>query len=72
MTTHNGAGIATGGRRLNQLAATVIGAVLVLVGLAGFFVSGSHDPVGEEGGQLLGLFQVNVAHNVVHLAVGAC
>jgi hypothetical protein len=27
--------------------------------------------VGSEGGELLGLFQVNVLHNVVHIAVGA-
>ena len=27
--------------------------------------------IGQDGGKLLGLFQVNVAHNLVHLALGA-
>jgi hypothetical protein len=59
------------GRRINTLVAFVFGAVFVLVGLAGFVVSGGHHAIGQDGGRLLGLFQVNVAHNLVHLAVGA-
>jgi hypothetical protein len=34
-------------------------------------VSGGHSLAGHTGGSLLGLFQVNGLHNVVHLAVGA-
>lgn len=71
MTVRDRAGTTAGGVRLNQLTAAVIGGVLALVGLAGFFVSGDHDAVGQDGGELLGLFQVNVLHNLVHLAVGA-
>ncbi|MGH3683337.1 MAG: DUF4383 domain-containing protein [Natronosporangium sp.] len=71
MTVRDRAGTTAGGVRLNQLTAAVIGAVLVLVGLAGFFVSSDHDAIGQDGGELLGLFQVNVLHNLVHLAVGA-
>lgn len=59
------------GRRLNSLVAYLFGAVFVLVGLSGFVVSGGHHAVGTDGGDLLGVFQVNVLHNVVHLAVGA-
>jgi hypothetical protein len=59
------------GRRLNTLVAFLFGAVFVLVGLAGFFVTGGHHVAGQDGGKLLGLFQVNVVHNLVHLAVGA-
>lgn len=70
MATRTSPGVASG-RSLNGLAALVFGTVFVLIGLAGFFVSGGHHPVGAEGGDLLGLFQVNVAHNLVHLAVGA-
>ncbi len=58
-------------RRLNTPVAFVFGAVFVLVGLAGFVVSGGHHAIGQDGGKLLGLFQVNVVHNLVHLAVGA-
>ena len=59
------------GRRLNTLVAFVFGAVFVVVGLLGFTVSGGHHVAGREGGDLLGLFQVNVLHNLVHLAAGA-
>jgi hypothetical protein len=70
MATNSIAGTTTG-RRLNTLVAFAFGAVFVLVGLAGFFVTGGHHVVGQDGGKLLGLFQVNVVHNLVHLAVGA-
>jgi hypothetical protein len=70
MATRDMAGVRTGGR-LNSLVAGAVGAVFVVVGLLGFTVSGGHDVVGHEGGQLVGLFQVNTLHNIVHLAVGA-
>ena len=70
MTTHSSAGTLAG-RRLNSLVAGAFGAVFVIVGLLGFTVSGGHDAAGHTGGQLLGLFQVNVLHNLVHMAVGA-
>lgn len=69
MATQNLAGVRTG--RLNMLVSGVVGAVFVVVGLLGFTVSGGHDLAGHTGGQLLGLFEVNTLHNVVHLAVGA-
>jgi hypothetical protein len=56
---------------LNSIVAFAFGAVFVLVGVAGFTVSGGHAAAGHEGGDLLGVFQVNALHNVVHLAVGA-
>lgn len=70
MVSHSQAGVFAG-RHLNSLVAFAFGAVFVLVGLSGFFVSGGHHAVGAEGGELLGLFQVNLLHNVVHLVVGA-
>jgi hypothetical protein len=70
MASHSQAGMLAG-RRINSLVAGVFGAVFVVVGLLGFTVSGGHSAAGHDGGQLLGLFQVNVLHNVVHLAVGA-
>jgi hypothetical protein len=56
---------------LNSIVAFGFGAIFVLVGMAGFTVSGGHSTAGHEGGDLLGIFQVNALHNVVHLAVGA-
>jgi hypothetical protein len=69
MATNSMTGTVPG--RLNILVAFLFGAVFVVVGLAGFFVTGGHHAVGQDGGALLGLFQVNLAHNLVHLAVGA-
>ena len=46
---------------INRTWAKIIGIVLLLVGIAGFFAPG---------GMLLG-FQVNMLHNVVHLITGA-
>jgi hypothetical protein len=63
-------GVRAGGR-LNTLAAGAVGAVFIVVGLLGFTVSGGHSLAGHTGGQLLGLFQVNSLHNLVHIAVGA-
>lgn len=51
---------ATSGKSPTQLFALVFGAVYILVGLIGFV----NDPV-------LGIFNVNALHNVVHLAIGA-
>lgn len=48
----------------NRLVAQILGAVLVLVGLLGF-VMGAGDY------KLLGIFGVNMLHNVVHLLSGA-
>ena len=47
------------------IAAKVFGAVLILVGLLGFVPSAAPND------HLLGLFHINVAHNVVHLITGA-
>ncbi len=74
---HGGAGdryaddAGRGGRTPAQWFNYVTGAVLVLVGLAGFAVSSSFSTGdGVAGGSLLG-FEVNGWHNLVHLATGA-
>ncbi len=59
----------TGTRSLNQTLALVFGAVYALVGLAGFFVSSDVPFFGKQGDSLLG-FDVNGAHNIVHLLIG--
>ncbi len=50
----------TAGKTPTQTFALVFGAVYLLVGLLGFV----NDPI-------LGIFDVNVLHNIVHLGVGA-
>jgi len=54
-----------------QLFAYVFGAVLLLVGIIGFFVDSSFDTgTAVHGDKLLGIFEVNGIHNIVHIASG--
>ncbi|MBX6754104.1 DUF4383 domain-containing protein [Thermorudis peleae] len=50
-------------RDLARLFALVIGIVFLLVGVLGFLLNPS-------GGELLGIFAVNVVHNLIHVVVG--
>jgi hypothetical protein len=65
-----------GARRAVQIAALLFGIVFLLVGVAGF-VPGLTSGMGslmlmghDSGALLLGVFQVSVLHNVVHLLFG--
>jgi hypothetical protein len=59
-----------------QKVALVVGIVFLLVGIAGFIpgVTSQYEDLGFAGddsmGMLLGLFQVSVLHNIVHLLFG--
>ena len=55
----------------NRLLGTVFGAVYILVGLLGFTVTNGVGFFATEGGLLLGLFEVNIFHNVAHILIGA-
>lgn len=52
-----------------QYLALAIGAIYVLVGLAGFVVTGFDGFADPDGDLLLG-FEVNPLHNIVHLLIG--
>ncbi|RAN73274.1 hypothetical protein B5P43_31255 [Bacillus sp. SRB_336] len=54
----------------NRLLATIFGAVYLLVGLVGFFVTSGIGFFATEGRNLI-IFEVNPLHNVIHLAIGA-
>jgi hypothetical protein len=75
MATHTGTG--TSARTNVQKASMVVGAVFLLVGVLGFVpgITGNYDQLGFAGhhseAMLLGLFQVSVLHNIVHLLFGA-
>ncbi|HVM13084.1 MAG TPA: DUF4383 domain-containing protein [Egibacteraceae bacterium] len=56
---------------VNQAFGYAFGGVYILVGLLGFLVTGGVDLASPDGGLLLGIFEVNPLHNVVHLAIGA-
>ena len=54
-----------------QRAAQIFGIVFIVVAIAGFVASGmSMEADPEHAPHLLGLFPVNVLHNVVHLLFG--
>jgi hypothetical protein len=55
----------------NRLLGVIFGAVYVLVGLLGFSVTNGVGFFATEGGLLLGLFEVNIFHNVAHVLIGA-
>lgn len=55
------------GTRYFALAA---GIVYLLVGLLGFTVTGTSMAAGADAPRLLGLFPLNLLHNIVHLAIG--
>ena len=54
----------------NRLLGTVFGVVYLLVGLAGFAVTGGVGFASTDGNPLI-VFEVNPLHNVIHLAIGA-
>ncbi|MFF1828102.1 DUF4383 domain-containing protein [Paenarthrobacter sp. NPDC058040] len=54
----------------NRLIATIFGAVYLLVGVLGFFVTAGTGFFATEGATLI-IFAVNPLHNVIHLAIGA-
>ncbi len=59
------------GKTPAQTFALVFGAVYLLVGLAGFLVTGFDNFAGKTYDDVLILFPVNPLHNIVHIAVGA-
>ena len=66
----------TRGRAPVQLAATVVGAVFLLVGILGFIpgITTDYDQMTfaghDSGAMLLGIFMVSILHNIVHLLFG--
>lgn len=75
MTTSSSAG-RTADRSDVQTAAKVVGAIFVLVGILGFIpgITTNFDDLKfaghESNAELLGIFQVSVLHNMVHLLFG--
>jgi hypothetical protein len=75
-TTHDG-GTVSMRRSPAQLAATVVGIVFLLVGILGFIpgITSHYGDMSFAGhmsdAKLLGVFQVSVLHNIVHLLFGA-
>lgn len=53
-----------------RMFAGAFGAVYLIVGLAGFAVTGFDDWIATDTGELLLWFELNPLHNLVHIAIG--
>ena len=59
----------TGARTLPQTVALAFGAIYLLIGIVGFFITGFGDFFGQDHGTLI-IFDINPMHNVVHILIG--
>jgi hypothetical protein len=59
------------GKTVPEILALAFGAVYLLVGIIGFFVTGFDNFAGNEQHEMLiGLFMINPLHNIAHILVG--
>jgi Domain of unknown function (DUF4383) len=76
MSATGDAGTSRGAMTWPQVLALALGAIYLIVGIIGFFVTGFDDFIGNEAGtphhvdaNVLG-FMINPMHNVVHILIG--
>ena len=55
----------------NRVIGLIFGALYIVIGLVGFTATTGVGFFATNGGLLLGLFEVNLAHNLAHLVIGA-
>jgi hypothetical protein len=70
MTATAGNNVAGRGKTVPEILALVFGAVYLLVGIVGFFITGFDDFFAHDTDQTLLFFEINGAHNVVHILIG--
>jgi hypothetical protein len=59
------------GKTIPEILALAFGAIYLLVGIVGFFVTGFDDFFAHNTEEkLLGIFEINGMHNVVHILIG--
>ena len=61
----------TGGENVVKVVALLLGISYVAAGVIGFTVTGFTGFVAETDEKFLGFFDLNIFHNIVHLAIGA-
>ena len=69
MAASAGNNVAGRGKTVPEILALAFGAVYLLVGIVGFFITGFDDFFGHTDETLL-VFDINPAHNVVHILIG--
>src|SRR3954466_12810424 len=70
MAASAGNNVAGGGKTVPQILALVFGAVYLLVGIIGFFITGFDNFAGNEQHEMLLFFMINPLHNIVHIVIG--
>jgi Domain of unknown function (DUF4383) len=55
----------------NRLFGFIVGVLYLVIGAAGFFYTGTTSFVAVVGPRLIAIFEINPAHNIVHLVIGA-
>ena len=70
MAASAGNNTGTGARPWPQILALVFGAVYLLVGIVGFFVTGFDNFADNSQHEMLLFFMINPLHNVVHIVIG--
>jgi glucose uptake protein GlcU len=66
----DGAGTGRGAMTWPQILSLVIGAVYLIVGIVGFFITGFDDFAHHDTNETLLGFEINGLHNVVHIVIG--
>ena len=70
MTASAGSNATVGGRTVPEILSLAIGAIYLLIGIIGFFITGFGDFFSHDTGETLLGFEINGAHNVVHIVIG--
>jgi hypothetical protein len=70
MAATAGNNVAGRGRTVPEILALAFGAIYVLVGIVGFFITGFDDFFAHNTNETLIGFEINGAHNTVHLLIG--
>jgi hypothetical protein len=55
----------------NRVIGLILGAIYLVIGIVGFTATTGVDFFATTGGLLLGIFEVNLAHNIAHIVIGA-
>ena len=70
MAASAGNNVAGRGKTVPEILALVFGAVYLLVGIIGFFVTGFDNFADNSQHEMLLFFMINPLHNVVHIVIG--
>ena len=60
----------TRGRTIPEILGLAFGAIYLLVGIVGFFITGFDDFAGSGQHEMLLVFMINPLHNIVHILIG--